>query len=196
MVGLATIGTGVPPPWSGRSDQSLANSGSRARPSYRPGTAACLPPRPTRSCPVAQRCPSSRPSFQPPVAIALAPSKVLRNSARRRRSLLSLNEILAGSEFLRARKQQDCRIACRNGIQELLLEIVLPLTVTAGLSDLTLRDVGFLGLAFMLTGPSRQRLTLTPRWATRRVVQLLCSPHRSEGSHAHPGTARRGRRSR
>ena len=47
-------------------------------------------------------------------------------------------------------------------MRELLLEIVLSLTVTAGLCDLTLRDVGLLGLAFMLTGPSRQRLTLTP----------------------------------
>jgi uncharacterized membrane protein YphA (DoxX/SURF4 family) len=43
----------------------------------------------------------------------------------------------------------------------LLLEIVISLTVTAGLSDLTLRDVGVLGLAIMLTGPSEQRLTLT-----------------------------------
>jgi uncharacterized membrane protein YphA (DoxX/SURF4 family) len=42
----------------------------------------------------------------------------------------------------------------------LLLEIVVSLTVTAGLSDLTLRDVGVLGLAVMLTGPSEQRLTL------------------------------------
>jgi uncharacterized membrane protein YphA (DoxX/SURF4 family) len=43
----------------------------------------------------------------------------------------------------------------------LLLEIVISLTVTAGLSDLTLRDVGVLGLAIALTGPSEQRLTLT-----------------------------------
>lgn len=43
----------------------------------------------------------------------------------------------------------------------LLLEIVISLTVTGGLSDLTLRDVGVLGLAIMLTGPSEQRLTLT-----------------------------------
>lgn len=43
----------------------------------------------------------------------------------------------------------------------LLLEITVSLTVTAGLSDLTLRDIGVLGLAIMLTGPSQQRLTLT-----------------------------------
>ncbi len=43
----------------------------------------------------------------------------------------------------------------------LLLEIVISLTVTAGLSDLTLRDVGVLGLAIALTGPTEQRLTLT-----------------------------------
>jgi hypothetical protein len=43
----------------------------------------------------------------------------------------------------------------------LLLEIVVSLTVTGGLSDLTLRDVGVLGLAIMLTGPSEQRLALT-----------------------------------
>ncbi len=43
----------------------------------------------------------------------------------------------------------------------LLLEILISLTVTAGLSDLTLRDVGVLGLAIILTGPSQQRLTLT-----------------------------------
>jgi uncharacterized membrane protein YphA (DoxX/SURF4 family) len=43
----------------------------------------------------------------------------------------------------------------------LLLEIVISLTVTAGLSDLTLRDVGVLGLAIALTGRSEQRLTLT-----------------------------------
>jgi uncharacterized membrane protein YphA (DoxX/SURF4 family) len=43
----------------------------------------------------------------------------------------------------------------------LLLEIVISLTVTAGLSDLTLRDVGVLGLAIILAGPSKQRLTLT-----------------------------------
>jgi uncharacterized membrane protein YphA (DoxX/SURF4 family) len=43
----------------------------------------------------------------------------------------------------------------------LLLEIVISLTVTAGLSDLTFRDVGVLGLAIILTGRSEQRLTLT-----------------------------------
>jgi uncharacterized membrane protein YphA (DoxX/SURF4 family) len=43
----------------------------------------------------------------------------------------------------------------------LLLEIVISLTVTGGLSDLTLRDIGVLGLTVMLTGPSEQRLTLT-----------------------------------
>jgi len=42
----------------------------------------------------------------------------------------------------------------------LLLEIVIGLTVTAGLSDLTLRDVGVLGLAICLTGHTRQRLVL------------------------------------
>lgn len=42
----------------------------------------------------------------------------------------------------------------------LLAEIVLWLTITAGLSDLTLRDVGVLGLALCLCGATRQRLTL------------------------------------
>lgn len=42
----------------------------------------------------------------------------------------------------------------------LMLEIVISLAVTAGLSDLTLRDVGVLGLAICLTGVGRQRLTL------------------------------------
>jgi uncharacterized membrane protein YphA (DoxX/SURF4 family) len=42
----------------------------------------------------------------------------------------------------------------------LLLQIVITLTVTAGLSDLTLRDVGVLGLAVCLTGRGAQRLTL------------------------------------
>jgi hypothetical protein len=42
----------------------------------------------------------------------------------------------------------------------LLLEIVISLTVTGGLSDLTLRDVGVLGLAVCLTGRHSQRLTL------------------------------------
>lgn len=43
----------------------------------------------------------------------------------------------------------------------LLLEIVIALTVTGGLTDLTLRDVGVLGLAICLTGNARQRLVLT-----------------------------------
>ena len=42
----------------------------------------------------------------------------------------------------------------------LLVEIVVWLTATAGLSDLTLRDVGVLGLALCLTSPTRQRLVL------------------------------------
>lgn len=42
----------------------------------------------------------------------------------------------------------------------LLLEIIISLTVTGGLSDLTLRDVGVLGLAVGLTGTGTQRLTL------------------------------------
>ena len=42
-----------------------------------------------------------------------------------------------------------------------LLEIVISLTVTGGLSDLTLRDVGVLGLAVMLASGTRQRLALT-----------------------------------
>jgi uncharacterized membrane protein YphA (DoxX/SURF4 family) len=42
----------------------------------------------------------------------------------------------------------------------LLLEIVISLAVTGGLSDLTLRDVGVLGLALCLTGISHQRLAL------------------------------------
>jgi uncharacterized membrane protein YphA (DoxX/SURF4 family) len=41
-----------------------------------------------------------------------------------------------------------------------LLEIVVSLTVTAGLSDLMLRDVGVLGLAICLTGVTQQRLVL------------------------------------
>ena len=41
-----------------------------------------------------------------------------------------------------------------------LAEIVVWLTVTAGLSDLTMRDVGVLGLALCLTGSTRQRLIL------------------------------------
>jgi uncharacterized membrane protein YphA (DoxX/SURF4 family) len=42
----------------------------------------------------------------------------------------------------------------------LMLEIVISLTVTGGLSDLTLRDAGVLGLAVCLTGASQQRLVL------------------------------------
>jgi uncharacterized membrane protein YphA (DoxX/SURF4 family) len=41
-----------------------------------------------------------------------------------------------------------------------LLEIVISLTVTAGLSDLVLRDAGVLGLAICLTGINQQRLVL------------------------------------
>lgn len=43
----------------------------------------------------------------------------------------------------------------------LLLEIVISLTVTGGLSDLTLRDAGVLGLAVALTGRNTHRLLLT-----------------------------------
>ena len=43
----------------------------------------------------------------------------------------------------------------------LLLEIVISLTVRSGLSDLTLRDVGVLGLAVILTGIRQERLLLT-----------------------------------
>jgi uncharacterized membrane protein YphA (DoxX/SURF4 family) len=43
----------------------------------------------------------------------------------------------------------------------LLLEIVISLAITGGLSDLTLRDVGVLGLAVCLTGRSTQRLVLS-----------------------------------
>lgn len=46
-------------------------------------------------------------------------------------------------------------------VAAVLLQIVITLTITAGLSDLTLREVGVLGLAIMLTGPSQQRLALT-----------------------------------
>jgi len=38
---------------------------------------------------------------------------------------------------------------------------VIWLTATAGLSDLTMRDVGVLGLALCLTGATEQRFTLT-----------------------------------
>jgi len=43
----------------------------------------------------------------------------------------------------------------------LLAQIVIWLTISAGLSDLTLRDVGVLGLALCLCGATRQRLTLS-----------------------------------
>lgn len=43
----------------------------------------------------------------------------------------------------------------------LLIEIVISLAATGGLSDLTLRDVGVLGLAVALTGISQNRLVLT-----------------------------------
>jgi hypothetical protein len=42
----------------------------------------------------------------------------------------------------------------------LLAQIILTLTLRAGLSDLVLRDVGVLGLAVCLTGVSEQRLLL------------------------------------
>jgi len=44
----------------------------------------------------------------------------------------------------------------------LLLEIVISLTASAGLSDLVLRDVGVLGLAISLLGRQEQRLVLEP----------------------------------
>lgn len=43
----------------------------------------------------------------------------------------------------------------------LLLQIVLSLTVTAGLSDLTMRDVGVLGLAVCMAGAQEQRFVLS-----------------------------------
>jgi len=42
-----------------------------------------------------------------------------------------------------------------------LLEVVIDLWVSHGLSDLTLRDIGVLGLAICLTGSTRQRAVLT-----------------------------------
>jgi len=42
----------------------------------------------------------------------------------------------------------------------LLLQIVVSLTISAGLSDLTLRDVGVLGLAVCIAGSKEQRLIL------------------------------------
>jgi uncharacterized membrane protein YphA (DoxX/SURF4 family) len=41
-----------------------------------------------------------------------------------------------------------------------LLEIIISLLVTAGMSDLTMRDIGVFGLAVCLTGFSNQRLAL------------------------------------
>ena len=43
----------------------------------------------------------------------------------------------------------------------LVAEIVISLTISGGLSDLTLRDVGVLGLAICLTGIRQERLILT-----------------------------------
>ncbi len=42
----------------------------------------------------------------------------------------------------------------------LLLEVIVSLIVTGGLSDLVVRDVGVFGLALCLTGSTRQRLLL------------------------------------
>jgi hypothetical protein len=42
----------------------------------------------------------------------------------------------------------------------LLLQIVTSLSLSNGLSDLVLRDVGVLGLAVCLTATTRQRLVL------------------------------------
>ena len=42
-----------------------------------------------------------------------------------------------------------------------LLEIVISLTITGGLTDITLRDVGVLGLAIILTGDTWQRAVLS-----------------------------------
>jgi len=41
-----------------------------------------------------------------------------------------------------------------------LLQVVITLTITGGLSDLTLRDMGVLGLAVCLTGNTTQRAVL------------------------------------
>jgi uncharacterized membrane protein YphA (DoxX/SURF4 family) len=43
----------------------------------------------------------------------------------------------------------------------LLLQIVVTLTITGGLTDLTMRDVGVLGLAIALTGTAPQRAVLS-----------------------------------
>ncbi len=53
-----------------------------------------------------------------------------------------------------------CRLAASLAAL-LLLQIVVWLIISAGLSDLTMRDVGVLGLAVCLMGTSDQRLTLT-----------------------------------
>ncbi len=42
----------------------------------------------------------------------------------------------------------------------LLLQIIITLTATGGLSDLTMRDVGVLGLAVCLTGKGEHRLVI------------------------------------
>ena len=42
----------------------------------------------------------------------------------------------------------------------LIFQIVITLTVTGGLSDLTMRDIGVLGLAVCLTGRGEQRLVI------------------------------------
>ncbi|HXS65410.1 MAG TPA: hypothetical protein VN767_21345 [Streptosporangiaceae bacterium] len=42
----------------------------------------------------------------------------------------------------------------------LILQIVISLTVTGGLSDLTMRDIGVLGLAVCLTGKGEHRLVI------------------------------------
>jgi len=42
----------------------------------------------------------------------------------------------------------------------MLLEIVIALTVSGGLSDLVLRDVGVLGLALAVVGQRHDRLVL------------------------------------
>jgi hypothetical protein len=43
----------------------------------------------------------------------------------------------------------------------LLLEIVISLSASGGLSDLVLRDVGVLGLSVSVVGAKRQRLVLS-----------------------------------
>jgi len=50
--------------------------------------------------------------------------------------------------------------AAAAGVVVLLLQVVTSLTMSTGLSDLVLRDVGVLGLAVCLTGTTRQRLVL------------------------------------